>query len=72
MSEYSPHAADDDPAQLVRTIGRLAQMIVELRDEYVTHHREDDIDQIERRLGELADLHQRLRAVRRARGVTEP
>lgn len=58
--------ADDDPGQLVRMIGRLAQMIIELRTEYITHSRDGDLDQIERRLTELADLHRRLRIAREA------
>lgn len=71
MSEFNATGADDDPAQLVRTIGRLAQMIIELRDEYVAHHRDDDLDQIERRLDELSGLHRRLRHAREAgRGET--
>ena len=64
MTEFKAHGADDDPAQLVRMIGRLAQMIIELRDEYIAHHRTDDLDQIERRLDELAGLHGRLHAIR--------
>ncbi len=72
MSEFNAHGADDDPAQLVRTIGRLAQMIIELRDEYVAHHREDDLDQIDRRLEELSDLQRRLRLAREARDGATP
>ena len=71
MSEHNTHA-DDDPAQLVRTIGRLAQMIIELSDEYVAHHRDDELDQIERRLDEMSDLHRRLRQARDARDGATP
>ncbi len=65
MAEISRHAGgDDDPSQIVRTIGRLAQMIVELRDEYVSHPGDDALDQIERRLAEMSDLRTRLRQAR--------
>lgn len=65
MAEISRHASgDDDPSQIVRTIGRLAQMIVELRDEYVGHPGDDALDQIERRLAEMSDLQTRLRQAR--------
>ncbi|HET7034568.1 MAG TPA: hypothetical protein VFI42_02705 [Thermomicrobiaceae bacterium] len=58
---YSLPTREDDPVHLVRTIARLAQMLVELRDEYVRHPREDTLDQIERRLDELSVLRQQLR-----------
>ena len=65
MAEISRHASgDDDLSQIVRTIGRLAQMIVELRDEYVGHPGDDALDQIERRLAEMSDLRTRLRQAR--------
>ena len=58
---YSIPTREDDPVHLVRTIARLAQMLVELRDEYVRNPREDTLDQIERRLDELSVLRQQLR-----------
>jgi hypothetical protein len=42
-------------------IGRLAQMVIELRDEYVRDPRPDTLDQIERRLDELAETREQLR-----------
>lgn len=65
MAEITRHTnSDDDPSQIVRTIGRLAQMIIELRDEYVAHPHDDVLDQLERRLTELSDLRARLRHAR--------
>ncbi len=64
MAGYAFPTGEDDPSHLVRTIGRLAQMIIELRDEYVRDRREDALDQIERRLDELATLHGQLRKLR--------
>lgn len=61
MPPYSLPTREDDPVHLVRTIARLAQMIVELRDEYVRDPRPDTLDQIERRLGELSELREQLR-----------
>lgn len=61
MSGYSLPTREDDPVHIVRTIGRLAQMILELRDEYVRELRSDTLDQIERRLDEIAELHVQLR-----------
>lgn len=55
---------EDDPVHIVRMIGRLAQMVIELRDEYVETHRDDTLDQLDRRLHELNDLHAKLRNVR--------
>jgi hypothetical protein len=55
---------EDDPVHVVRMIGRLAQMVLELRDEYVDSHRDDTLEQLDRRLHELSDLHVKLRAVR--------
>jgi archaellum component FlaC len=61
MPPYSLPTREDDPVHLVRTVGRLAQMIIELRDEYVREPRSDTLDQIERRLDELAELREQLR-----------
>ena len=67
MTGFSQHAPESDPAVLVRMIGRLALMIVELRDEYVETHRDDALDQIERRIAEMTDLHTQLRQTRELR-----
>lgn len=42
-------------------MGRLASMLVELRDEYVARPRQSTLDQIEQRLDELIDLREALR-----------
>lgn len=64
MSSYQHPSGDDDPIHVVRTIGRLAQMVLELRDEYVNGRRDDALDQLERRLDEMAGLLTQLRKVR--------
>jgi hypothetical protein len=69
MSSYTIPTGEDDPANLVRTIGRLAQMVIELRDEYVDHRRDDTLDQLERRLDELTALHAQLKVARVAHGT---
>jgi hypothetical protein len=61
MPPYSLPTREDDPVHVVRTIGRLAQMVIELRDEYVREMRSDTLDQIERRMDELCGLLQQLR-----------
>src|SRR5215211_6404304 len=53
MSGYSVPSREDDPIHTVRTIGRIAQMIIELRDEYVRRPRPDILQQIEQRLDDL-------------------
>lgn len=53
MSGYSVPSREDDPIHTVRTIARIAQMIVELRDEYVQRPRPDILQQIEQRLDDL-------------------
>jgi hypothetical protein len=53
MSGYSVPSREDDPIHTVRTIGRIAQMIIELRDEYVRRPRADILQQIEQRLDDL-------------------
>lgn len=58
-----PHG-EDDPGTLVRAIGRMAHMVIELRDEYVATPRDDTLDQLERRLDELQDLRQQLQRAR--------
>ena len=64
MSSYQHPGGDDDPIHVVRTIGRLAQMVIEIRDEYVEGRRDDALDQLERRLDEMATLHAQLRKAR--------
>jgi hypothetical protein len=62
MSGYSPPSREDDPIHTVRTIARLAQMVIELRDEYVQRPRPDLLVQIDQRLTDLEALHADLRA----------
>lgn len=64
MAGLNMGTVNDDPVQIVRTIARISQMLVELRDEYVSTQREDVLDQIERRLEELHELANQLRARR--------
>jgi prefoldin subunit 5 len=66
MSGYTVPTGEDDPVHVVRMIGRLAQMVIELRDEYVEARRDDALDQLERRLDELTALHKQLQAARAA------
>lgn len=61
MSGYSSSSRVESPAQLVRTIGRLAQMLTELRDEYAERPRDVTMNQIEQRLDELIVLRESLR-----------
>ncbi len=60
MSGFSTPSRSDSPAQIVRTIGRLAQMLIELRDEYAERPRDDTMAQIEQRLDELMELRESL------------
>ena len=66
MTGFSLPSHGNDPVQIVRTIARIAQMLIELRDEYVDRQRDDALDQIERRLDELQQLHEELKARREA------
>jgi hypothetical protein len=66
MAGYSIPTGEDDPIHLVRTIGRLAQMVIELRDEYVETRRTDTLDQLERRLDEIAAVRRQLTVLREA------
>lgn len=61
MAGYSVPTRESDPVHTVRTIGRLAQMVLELRDEYVRDPRPDTLDQILRRLDEINRLSGELR-----------
>jgi hypothetical protein len=60
MSGFSTPSRSDSPAQIVRTIGRLAQILIELRDEYAERPRDDTMSQIEQRLDELMGLREAL------------
>ncbi len=60
MTGFSVSSRDSDPVQTVRTIGRVAQMLVELRDEYVERPREDTLRQIEQRIDDLTRLREEL------------
>ncbi len=71
MSGYSYATREGDPVHTVRTIGRLAQMIIELRDEYVARPRPDLLVQIDQRMTDLTALHGELRA-RMASQPSEP
>lgn len=61
---YAVPSREDDPVHTVRTIARIAQIIIELRDEYVERPRPDILRQIEQRLDDLiaqrAELRQRI------------
>lgn len=61
MSGYSSPSREESAVQTVRTIARVAQMLIELRDEYVERPREDLLEQIEQRLDDLIGLRQELR-----------
>lgn len=62
MSGYSVASREDDPIHTVRTIARISQMIIELRDEYVRRPRPDTLLQIEQRLDDLLAQREELRA----------
>ena len=70
MSGYSVASREDDPVHTVRTIARIAQMLIELRDEYVERPRPDILAQIEQRLDDLlaqrVDLKHRIANARPA------
>jgi hypothetical protein len=60
MAGFSAPTREDDPIHLVRTIGRLSQMLLELRDEYERRPRPDTLAQIDQRLNDLAELRAKL------------
>lgn len=66
MSGYSLPTREDDPIHVVRTIGRIAQMLLELRDEYERRPRPDTLAQIDQRLNDLAEQRAKLQ---RRRGL---
>lgn len=61
MSGYTIASREDDPVHTVRTIARIAQMLIELRDEYVTRPRPDLLRQIDQRLEDLIAQREELR-----------
>jgi hypothetical protein len=61
VSGYTYATREGDPVHTVRTIGRLAQMIIELRDEYVERPRPDLLVQIDQRMTDLLALQDELR-----------
>ncbi len=61
MSGYTNPSREDDPVHTVRTIARVAQMVIELRDEYVERPRPDLLVQIDQRLHDLELLRVTLR-----------
>ena len=67
MAGFSAPTREDDPIHVVRTIGRLAQMLLELRDEYERRPRPDTLAQIDQRLNDLADQRNKLN---QRRGLT--
>ena len=68
MSGYTIASREEDPVHTVRTIARIAQMLIELRDEYVDRPRTDILQQIDQRLDDLLaqrnELRQRMAQVR--------
>lgn len=60
MTGFTVSSRDHDPVQTVRTIGRIAQMLVELRDEYIQRPRPDTLEQIDQRIKDLANLRDEL------------
>lgn len=72
MPGYSAPTREDDPVHIVRTIGRLAQMLLELRDEYERRPRADTLAQIDQRLNDLAEQRARLNSRRGLGADTTP
>ena len=72
MAGFSAPTREDDPIHVVRTIGRIAQMLLELRDEYERRPRNDTLAQIDQRLNDLAEQRARLNARRGAAGPGTP
>lgn len=56
MTGFTVSSRENDPVQTVRTIGRIAQMLVELRDEYTQRPRPDTLEQIDQRIKDLVNL----------------
>ena len=72
MAGFSAPTREDDPIHVVRTIGRIAQMLLELRDEYERRPRSDTLAQIDQRLNDLAEQRARLNARRGATNSGTP
>jgi len=72
VAGYSAPTREDDPLHVVRTIGRIAQMLLELRDEYERRPRSDTLTQIDQRLNDLAEQRARLKARRGPAGSSQP
>ena len=70
MPGYSAPTREDDPVHVVRTIGRIAQMLLELRDEYERRPRPDTLGQIDQRLNDLADQRAKLNSRRSGTGAS--
>ncbi len=66
MAGLNMGSINDDPVQIVRTIARISQMLIELRDEYLESKSDEALDQIDRRLDELHELKAQLRTRREA------
>ncbi len=60
-SGYTLATREDDPIHTVRTIARLAQMVIELRNEYVTSPKPETLRQIEQRLDDIQEQREILR-----------
>lgn len=60
-SGYTLASREDDPVHTVRTISRLAQMVIELRNEYVSNPRPETLRQIEQRLDDIHEQREILR-----------
>ena len=56
MSGYMNASRADDPVHTIRTIARISQMVIELRDEYVARPRLDTLLQIQQRLDDIMNL----------------
>jgi hypothetical protein len=72
MAGYSAPTREDDPIHVVRTIGRVAQMLLELRDEYERRPRPDTLAQIDQRLNDLAEQRVKLNQRRGLAGDGAP
>ena len=53
---------EDDPVHTIRTISRIAQMLIELRDEYVDRPRPETLAQFQQRLDDIMVLRDELTA----------
>jgi hypothetical protein len=61
VSGYSVASREDDPVHTIRAIGRMAQILIELRDEYVAKPRPEILAQINQRLEDMVALQQELK-----------